>query len=593
MPEREVIKVILPLLRLYPWAVPVVICLGMATSFFEGFGISLFIPFLQTFNQSSSTLENDAILKFFSSLFNQVSPEHRFVTIAICIFSSILIKNILGYLSNLTSQWLSAHISHRIRSRVFHQCLSISDRYMEQQDPGELVNLLATETWRTAEAIGTLLWLISLLCTGIVFIGLLQLISWKLTIGVALCMGFISLVSRWLTRRVRPLGEQAVEANNALTTRMWEGLSGLRVIRLFGHEAYEQQRFDQASIQVLQVFFKLGAISGTIAPLYEVLSALLLIAILVVTLSYDPNSLPVLLTFLFILYRLQPKIQQLDQTRTALLAATHSVQVVTAFLDSTDKPYILSGTRPFHHLQQGIMFEQVSFAYEPTETALDRISLHIPCGKTTALVGPSGSGKSTLINLICRFYEPTQGEILIDGQRLPELRLQDWRDRIAVVSQEVHMFSATVRENIAYGRLNATDADIIAAAKLANAHGFIEQLPDRYDTHIGDQGVRLSGGQRQRLALARAIVRDPDILILDEATNALDSIAENLIQEALYTLGQSRTVIIIAHRLSTIEHADQIVVLKNGHIVEQGGLNQLLAQQGLFTHLYQLQHSQR
>jgi len=315
-----------------------------------------------------------------------------------------------------------------------------------------------------------------------------------------------------------------------------------------------------------------------------------LIGILVISLSYDPNSLPVLLTFLFILYRLQPKVQQLDQARTALVALTSSVQAVTSFLDPTDKLYILSGTRPFHHLHQAIAFEQVSFCYDPEEIALDSISIQIPCGKTTALVGPSGAGKSTLINLICRFYEPTQGEIYVDGQRLPELNLIDWRNHIAVVSQDVHMFSATVRENIAYGRLDATDDEIVAAAKLANADYFVRQFPEGYDTPVGDRGIRLSGGQRQRLALARAIVRDPEILILDEATNALDSIAENLIQEALHTLGQNRTVIIIAHRLSTIESADQIIALDKGQVVEQGTLAELLKREGLFAQMYRLQH---
>jgi subfamily B ATP-binding cassette protein MsbA len=591
MKEREAIKALFPLLKLYPWALPVVTCLGILTSFSEGLGISLFIPFLQTFNQSSADLANDdATLTFFSNLFNQVPAQSRFPIIALCIFISILLKNILGYFSNVVSQWLSAQINHKIRSQVFQQCLSVSDRYMESHDPSELINLLATETWRTAEALNTLFWLISILCTILIFVFLLQIISWQLTFAVAIVMGLISLISQRLTRQVKPLGDRAVEVNQELTARMWDGLSGLRVIHAFGREAYEQNRFKQASQQVLQVFFKLEVVSGIIAPVYEVLSALLLIGILAVSLSYDPNSLPVLLTFLFILYRLQPKVQQLDEARTALVALTSSVQAVMSFLDPSDKPYILSGSRPFHHLQQGITFNRVSFCYDPEEPALEEISIQIPCGKTTAFVGPSGAGKSTLINLICRFYEPTTGEIYVDGQRLPELNLSDWRDRIAVVSQDIHVFSATVRENIAYGRLNATDDEIVAAATLANADDFVRQLPQGYDTSIGDRGIRLSGGQRQRLALARAIVRDPEILILDEATNALDSIAENLIQEALYTLGQNRTVIIIAHRLSTIEHVSQIIALDKGKVVEQGTLPELLKREGLFAQMYRLQH---
>ena len=263
-----------------------------------------------------------------------------------------------------------------------------------------------------------------------------------------------------------------------------------------------------------------------------------------------------------------------------------------SFLNRSDKPYIRSGRSPLLGLKQAISFESVAFHYNPQDNlALQDISICIPQGKTTALVGPSGAGKSTIISLICRFYDVTSGEIYVDGCPLRELNLADWRSRIAIVSQDVHIFSTTVRENIAYGRLEATESEIIEAARLANAHEFISQLPQGYDTKVGDRGIRLSGGQRQRIALARAIVRNPEILILDEATNALDSISENLIQEALNTLSQNRTVIVVAHRLSTIKHADQIIVLEDGRVIEQGKLQHLLKLNGLFARLYRLQHS--
>jgi subfamily B ATP-binding cassette protein MsbA len=261
------------------------------------------------------------------------------------------------------------------------------------------------------------------------------------------------------------------------------------------------------------------------------------------------------------------------------------------FLNRSDKPYIDSGSTQFKGLNKGIYFEYVSFKYSHVvKYALQDITISIPPGKTTAIVGQSGAGKSTLVNLICRFYDVTDGEIYVDNCPLRELDLDSWRKRIAIVSQDVHIFSTTIRENIAYGRLDATDDEIATAAQYANAHEFISKLPEGYDTKVGDRGMRLSGGQRQRIALARAIIRDPEILILDEATNALDSVAENLIQEAINTLSQNRTVIVIAHRLSTIEQADQILVLKDGRIVEQGKLQDLLELDGLFAHLYYLQN---
>jgi subfamily B ATP-binding cassette protein MsbA len=244
-----------------------------------------------------------------------------------------------------------------------------------------------------------------------------------------------------------------------------------------------------------------------------------------------------------------------------------------------------------HGLKRSLTFQSVGFRYNSTDKpALQENSFSIIKGKTTAIVGPSGAGKSTLIGLICRFYDVTEGEIYVDEHPLRELDLVSFRSHIAIVSQDIYIFNTTVRDNIAYGRLDATEAEIINAAKQANAHEFITKFPEGYDTILGDRGVRLSGGQRQRIALARAIIRDPQIFILDEATNALDSVSENIIQEAINTFGQNRTVIIIAHRLSTIEQADKILVLQEGRVVEQGNFQQLLKLNGLFTRLYHLQY---
>jgi ATP-binding cassette, subfamily B, bacterial MsbA len=364
------------------------------------------------------------------------------------------------------------------------------------------------------------------------------------------------------------------------------------VIRTFGREAYEQERFETTSEKVRSTFLKLDMLSGLVNPVAEILSTILLLCIFLVALYQDRTALPTLLTFIFILYRLQPRVKQLNQARVSLVSLSTSVDEVLYLLDKRDKPYIQSGAIAHHRLNREIRFDAVGFHYNRSEKpALQAISMTIPQGKTTAFVGPSGAGKSTLINLICRFYDPTSGTVYADDQPLPSLELHSWRSRIAVVSQDIYVFGTTVRDNIAYGRLDATDTDVVDAAKLANAHDFIMELPQGYDTKVGDRGIRLSGGQRQRLALARAIIRDPDILILDEATNALDSISENLIQEALNALSQDRTVIVIAHRLSTVEQADQIIVLKEGQVIEQGSFSHLLKLDGLFAKLYHLQHS--
>jgi len=592
MKEAKAIKTLLPLLKLYSWGIPAIIILGILSALSEGLGISLFIPLLQSLDQTKSqVVSGDFFVFFVNRLFIHVLPNHRFLIITLCIFGSILLKNCLSYSNAILFAWLNSLISHRLRAGVFKQLLSVSYGFLESNELGKLMNTLATETWQTSRALGVLVSLVINVCTIFVFAILLLLISWQLTLLVAVALVLISLIIQLVTREVESLGQQTVQVNQILANRMWEGLGGMKVIRAFGRESYEQERFNLASKDVRNTFLKLDVLSGVINPLSEVLSAALLLCILVIALLQDWAALPTLLTFIFILYRLQPQVKQLDGARLGLVALMSSVKDVMSFLDHSDKPYVRSGKIPFQDLQQAISFECVTFRYNSQEKpAVQDISICIPYGKTTALVGPSGAGKSTLISLIYRFYEVTEGEIYVDGCPLRQLNLDDWRRHIAIVSQDIYMFSTTIRENIAYGRLEATKEEIIAAAKLANAHEFISQLPYGYNTMVGDRGIRLSGGQRQRIALARAIVRNPKILILDEATNALDSISENLIQEALNTLSQNRTVIIIAHRLSTIEQADQIIVLEEGRVIEQGNFEHLLKFNGLFAKLYHLQY---
>lgn len=579
------------MLKFYPWAIPVIVILGILSSFSEGIGISLFIPFLQSLTETSQGAASRNYLSgFLNWLFNLIANSDRPTVIALCIFGSILLKNLLVYSNLVLLAWLNSKISHKLRSEIFDRLLSLGYGFLEKKDSGKLLNTLATETWRTSEALEVLVNIIISVCTISVYTVLLLLISWQLTLLVSIIMLAISLVVKFITRQSRDLGKKAVEVNGALGSRMYEGIIGMKTIRAFGRESYEQKQFDRASKQVSKVFIKLDLISKIVNPLYEVFSALLVLSIMVIALLQEQITLPTLLTFLLILYRLQPQIQQLDSNRIKLSMLVGSIDDVMHFLERENKPYIVFGDRIFTGLQQAISIEAVSFRYDSQDPyALQDISICIPKGKTTALVGSSGAGKSTLIDLICRFYEVSEGEIYVDGHPLREFDLASWRSRLAIVSQDIHIFSTTIRDNIAYGRFDATSAEIVAAAKQANAHEFIQRLPQGYDTKVGNRGLRLSGGQRQRIALARAITRNPDILILDEATNALDTISEHLIQEALNTVTQC-TKIIIAHRLSTIERADQIIVLDRGKVVEQGNLQQLLKLDGIFAELYRLQY---
>ena len=591
MKEIKVIRAIRPLLKRHPWALAGMVVLGVVEALTEGLGISLFIPFLYSLNQETIEPAGEGSLSAaLTGLFERVPAADRLLFIALAIFSLALFKSALSYGNGLLFSWVDTRLSHHLRCRVFDQLLRVGIRFVERTKAGKLWNALEGETWTTADAVSTLVGLLINAATVIIFTTFLLLISWQLTLVVAVALFTFSYLVQMMTRRIEAMSRASLAAEETMSQRVVELFSGMRTIRAFNRQRYERQRYERASWRVGRLGLKQEMLSGLIQPVSEILAAGLLIGVLFTMLHGNQGALPAVLVFSVVLYRLHPEVYGLDDGRADLIAKLPGVEMVMNLLSREDKPYIRSGAIVFRGLDRAIEMDAVSFRYDPQEPpAVNEVSLHLVRGETTAVVGPSGAGKSTLINLLMRFYEPTSGDIRVDGSPLHELDLRSWREKIAVVDQDVYVFNITVGENIAYGKQGATETEIVAAARQADAHDFIRSLPQGYDTPVGDEGVRLSGGQKQRIALARALVRDPEILILDEATNSLDSISEDVIQTSLQKLKRDRTVIVIAHRLSTIEQADQILVMDHGEIVERGGLEDLLRNNALFARLYELQ----
>ena len=436
-----------------PWALPLIITLGLLSSLSEGFGITLLIPFLQGLTDTgSATSLFQPTFAWLKTGFPRITEQQWLLILPLFMFGCIFIKNILAYANTLFFSWLNSRIRDHLCSGIFHQMMHISLGYLENQDSGKLLNTLATETWQTSRALGALVNLMTHGCTVLVLCALMTTISWKLTLFVLVFVLLISFLIKGMNRKVERMGQRAVAANETLAFRMLEGLAGIRIIRAFGRESFEQRRFDEASSKVRKTFMGLDILSGAVAPIYEILSAFILISVLLHAIFRNPGGVPALFTFLFILYRLFPEVRQLDEGRMALSATTGSVQNVMRFLDRSDKPYMESGHIPFQRLGQQIRFNAVTFSYDQQKRpALNNISLQIRRGQTCALVGPSGGGKSTLINLLCRFYEPSEGTISIDDTSIRDLELTSWRGKIAIVNQDVHIFNASARENIAYG----------------------------------------------------------------------------------------------------------------------------------------------
>ena len=379
-----------------------------------------------------------------------------------------------------------------------------------------------------------------------------------------------------------------------ITAFLQEVISGARVIRSFARESFEFKRFEKENKNNFDAAMKATKLTAIMGPMVEFSAAIAVVVILwyggysVVQGYITAGSL---IAFLIYAINLANPVKRLTQVYGNIQKALAAGDRVIDILETQPHVKELPTAKRMDHVKGEVHFDNVQFSYDAENLALKGVTLHVKPGETVAIVGPSGAGKSTIANLLPRFYDVTGGSIHIDGMDIREATFTSLRENIGLVPQDTMLFNASVRDNILYGRLDATDEEVLEAAKAANAIEFIEKLPQGFDTMVGERGNSLSGGQRQRIAIARAILKNPSILILDEATSALDTESEKIVQEALERLMKGRTALVIAHRLSTVQHADHIVVLQQGSVVEEGTHDELLALQGLYSHLYRVQFS--
>ncbi len=585
--ERQAIATLKPLLRQVPYAIPTVVLFGVITALFEGLGLSLFVPLFHLLTEGALSTSNIPLKPLWSLLFSHI-PDAQIRWIApLGILLLLTGKNGLLYLNAVLFSRFNWQISHYLRTTVFAKLLRADAQFLMTQDTGRLMSILDKETWQTTQALSALATLSISLCTILIFSIFLLLTSWQLTLLSLVLLAGISGSIQYLIRQIKQLGQQATQANVDFVSLGFEQIGGIETLRQLRRQDWAKAQFSRASATVCSSFMTLDQRMATVSPLSEFAFAVLLTALLVAAFQ-GQLDVSVFLTFLFMLYRLATPIKALDGARSNLVALTASVQIIADLMAAAESCAVVSGNHPLHSLGEGIEFRNVSFQYRQTDAVtLNNLSFHIKPGQTVAVVGPSGAGKSTVLSLLTRRFSPSKGEILLAGKRLETYDIDQWRQCFSLVSQNIYLFNTSVRHNIAYGSPSpVSEAAVIHAAKQANAHHFILDLPQGYDTPIGEGGFRLSGGQRQRLALARALVNPSQLLILDEATNALDNLAETLIQETLAALRKTQTVVVVAHRLSSIYNADHVLVMDRGCLVEQGTVHQLLAQDGLFSRMY-------
>ncbi|MFO0773123.1 MAG: lipid A export permease/ATP-binding protein MsbA [Nitrospiraceae bacterium] len=520
--------------------------------------------------------------------------ETLLLVLPLAILAVAVLKGLFSYGQSYLMNYVGYRVVTDVRQQLFEKIVRLPVNYHDANNTGQTVARVINDVNLMNNAVsGVLKDLVQQGLTFLVMIGVVFYQNWRLA-TVSLCvLPLAGYTMSTMGRRLRRIANRGLEQFGDMTTALHEILGGIRIVKAFNREQLEAERFAEGNRAVWRSWMKSIQVSSIGSAHMEVIGVLGIAGIiwyggyLVIHDQMTPGAFFSFLTAMFLAYT---PIRKLSGANNLIQQALAGAQRVFSVLDLQDEQQANQGTLVMPRIAQAIEFRNVTVTYPGhTLSALEDINLTVRVGEIIALVGSSGSGKSTLVSLVTRFYDPTAGDVLIDGRSLREFRLSSLREHIGIVSQEVVLFDDTVARNIAYGREGASDAEIVEAAKAAYAHEFIARLPDGYQARIGEKGVKLSGGERQRLAIARAILRDPPILILDEATSALDTESERVVQLALANVMKHRTTLVIAHRLSTIQSADRIVVLSRGRIVEQGTHTQLLQREGTYRRLHSMQ----
>ncbi len=515
----------------------------------------------------------------------------RFVPLAL--IALFVVRGVTGFVSRYGMSWIGRRVIQRLRHDLFHHLLQLPAQYFDRNPSGRLLSRLTFDVEQVAEATTnavtilirdslTMLFLLAYMLWISAWLTLLFLIIGPVLVGL---IRYVSLRFRRISRRIQ-------DSMGELTQFSEESIQGQRLVKSFNGEAWQERLFAQVNERNRRLHLKMAAAAGASTPIVQLIAACILaLVVYLATLESVSRDISVgsFVSFIAATMLLMQPLKRLTNINASIQRGVAAARSIFEVLDAAPEPD--QGRIALQRARGAIEFRSVSFAYERGKgDVLRNISFSIEPGQTVALVGRSGGGKTTLAHLLVRFYDPDVGAVCLDGEDIRSYRLADLRRQIAVVGQDVTLFNDTIAHNIAYGRLDdPREADIVASAEAAHAMEFIRALPDGLNTRIGDRGILLSGGQRQRIAIARAMLKDAPVLILDEATSSLDSESERAVQDALEQLARNRTSVIIAHRLSTVERADRILVLEQGRIVESGTHRSLLDAGGLYTELYRLQ----
>jgi subfamily B ATP-binding cassette protein MsbA len=565
-PAASEIRILLALTGDHRSGLTGLVVLGLAASFVDTLGVSLVVFLLY---RAVLGRQFPAMPGFLSIIYRwtETVAGHNLYMLGLAIGATVLIRQLFVGAYGIVGARICNGIHDRLRTRLFRQYLTIEWQHMARRPYGELTNTLLNETWRASQAIEQFSRILINASAVFVYVAVLSFISWPVALA-GLGTGVIMMALTQMFRgRLRLLSQDATLLHDQMAERMVGAMQAMRTIRAFGLETTEIRRFAETSHAVAAVFVRLAAVDNACRPFLEMATFSSVLAVVWVSNAVG-NPSATTIAILALLFRLQPQVREIQGHVISLLSAHASLAVLAAELKCTDKPYPVQGFRPAAgSFQRDITLSTVSFVHAGSiQPALDRVSFTIKRGMTVAITGPSGSGKTTVVNLLLKLYEPTGGVITVDDVPLADIDRSGWLKRVAVTGQDIDLMEGSILDNIRMAHPQTTVEEARAALSIAGILDFVEQLPDGLGTYVGERGLRLSGGQRQRISLARAIAGQPDILVLDEATNAIGSIIEDGIHSALRSMFPWLTIIIVTHRNHPVAEADLAIVLDGGRL---------------------------
>ena len=607
---------VLAYLKPYKFHVSLSVTFSILFALFNGITIYLMVPLINTLflqNEKTTTTAANAVIKgteagswfdgikdtamrIFNDFMLSGGTSFKLMKICALLFTAFFLKNLFGYLQAYFLAYAEQGVIRDLRNKVYDHLHELPMGFFKNEKTGNLISRILNDVYLVQTSIANVF--LNMVREPFTIAGCLAIaviLSWRLTLASIIIVPVSAAIISWLGLKIRKQSTLLQEKMSDITTVLHETITGVKIVKAFGMEKYETKKFHEQTLSFFKTNLKIVRIRNIASPTTEILTVTMAAFLLyyggtLVLVDKTLDATSFLAFFLAITQMLTP-IKELSGVNNRIQESIAAAARVFDLLDTEPKIKDKSSSVVKNEFEKNIEFKNVSFQYDDgIELVLDDISFKINKGEIIAFVGSSGSGKTTLVDLLPRFFDPTSGQILLDNTDIKDIKIESLRKFMGIVTQETVLFNESVRDNIAYGLGDYDINKVIAAAKAANAHDFIMELPNQYDTVIGEKGTKLSGGQRQRLSIARALLKNPPIMILDEATSALDNESEVLVQEAIERLMKERTTFVIAHRLSTIRNADRILVLNKGRIVQDGKHDQLLQDEdGIYKRLYELQ----